>query len=56
VRQLASESDYQALQAHFGVRRTDARFWAYSDALQQAYRAWAPREAGLFDYARFENR
>lgn len=56
VQQLASESDYQQLQARFGIRRTDARFWAHSDALQQAYRAWAPREAGLFDYARFENR
>jgi len=56
VRRLASEADYQKLQARYGIRRTDARFWAHSDALHLAYRQWAPREAGLFDYNRFENR
>jgi hypothetical protein len=40
----------------FGIRRTDARFWAYSDSLHAAYRAWATREAGLFDYSRIDNR
>jgi len=53
---LHSEAGYRALLARFGVRRTDRRFWSQSDALNQAYRSWAPREAGLFDYARFENR
>jgi hypothetical protein len=56
VRGLASEADYQALLARYGIRRTDDRFWAHSDALHAAYRQWAPREAGLFDYNRFENR
>jgi hypothetical protein len=56
VRGLASEADYGALLARHGVRRTDARFWAHSDELHAAYRRWAPREAGLFDYNRFENR
>jgi hypothetical protein len=56
VRRLASEEDYGRLLARYGVRRTDARFWAHSDALHAAYRRWAPREAGLFDYNRFENR
>ena len=56
VRGLASEADYAALLARYGVRRTDARFWAYSDELHAAYRRQAPREAGLFDYNRFENR
>ena len=56
IRRLASEADYQALLARYGIRRTDERFWAHSDALIEAYRRWAPREAGLFDYNRFENR
>jgi hypothetical protein len=53
---LASEADYDALLTRFGIRRTDDRFWAHSDALADAYRRWAPKEAGLFDYNRFENR
>ena len=56
VQRLASEADYRKLLTRFGIRRTDERFWAHSDALHLAYRRWAPREAGLFDYNRFENR
>jgi len=56
VRGLASEADFQKLLARYGIRRTDERFWAHSDALHLAYRRWAPKEAGLFDYNRFENR
>ena len=56
MRGLASEDDYRKLLTRYGVRRTDERFWGYSDALHAAYRRWAPREAGLFDYSRFENR
>ena len=56
VRRLASEDDYRQLMTRYGIRRTSGRFWALSDALHQAYRSWAPREAGLFDYNRFENR
>jgi hypothetical protein len=56
VQSLAGEADYQAMMTRFGIRRTDARFWAHSDSLHAAYRAWAPREAGLFDYSRIDNR
>jgi hypothetical protein len=56
VRGLESEADYRNLLTRYGIRRTDQRFWAHSDALHAAYRRWAPREAGLFDYNRFENR
>jgi hypothetical protein len=56
VQRLASEADYRKLLTRFGIRRTDERFWAHSDALQAAYRRSAPKEAGLFDYNRFENR
>ena len=56
VRGLASEEDYAALAARYAIRRTDDRFWSHSDALHAAYRSWAPIEAALFDYNRFENR
>ena len=56
VARLGSESDYSALMGTYGIRRTDQRFWPHSDALHLAWRQSAPREAGLFDYNRFENR
>jgi hypothetical protein len=56
VARLGSESDYSALMGAYGIRRTDQRFWPHSDALHFAWRQSAPREAGLFDYNRFENR
>jgi hypothetical protein len=56
VSRLASEADYAALAAAYAMRRTDERFWGHSDALHIAWRRSAPREAGLFDYNRFENR
>ena len=56
VENLASEADYRALMGRFGIRRTDARFWAHSDRVHAAYRSWGAREAGLLDYSRLENR
>jgi hypothetical protein len=56
VRALSSEDDYRALADRFAIRRTHPQFWAYSDALQDAYLHLAPAEAGLFDYNRLENR
>lgn len=56
VKGLDTEEDYGRLLERYGIRRTDPRFWAHSDALHEAYRRLAPVEAGLFDYNRFENR
>ena len=56
VRGLATEADYRRLADRFAVRRTDPAFWRASDAMIGAYLAWAPAEAGLFDYNRLENR
>lgn len=56
VSALSSEADYRKLADRHAVRRTDAGFWAASDQMIDAYRAAAPREAGLFDYSRVENR
>ncbi len=53
---MASEGDYRKLADRFALRRTNPQFWAGSDALHEAYGAWAPLEAGLFDYNRFQNR
>ena len=56
VSRLGSEADYAALASEHGIRRTDLRFWAHSDGLHAAWRRSAPREAGLLDYNRFDNR
>jgi hypothetical protein len=56
VRGLSSEADYRTLADRFAVRRTNQKFWTYSDALQDAHLRWDPEDAGLFDYNRFENR
>jgi hypothetical protein len=56
VRDFKSEEDYRAFATRFAVRRTNTGFWAHSDAVQSAYRQWAPAEAALFDYNRLENR
>jgi hypothetical protein len=56
VASLASEADYRRLADRFAVRRTNPGFWAVSDQLVDAYVASAPREAGILDYSRLENR
>ena len=56
VAALGSQADYAALAARFAVRRTDAAFWAFSDALNGDYAAAQPLAAGILDYNRLENR
>jgi hypothetical protein len=56
VASLASETDYHQLADRFAVRRTNWDFWAYSDALHEAFRLIDPLEAGQLDYNRLENR
>ncbi|MDB4987059.1 MAG: fatty acid cistrans isomerase [Myxococcaceae bacterium] len=53
---LDSSAAYDSLRERFGVRRTDARFWAYSDRIHAAYQELSPLEAGLFDYNRLDGR
>jgi len=53
---LRSEASYAELLTRYGIRRTDARFWPHSDAVNAAYAGSFPIEAGLFDYNRYENR
>ncbi|MDN3921350.1 fatty acid cis/trans isomerase [Roseateles violae] len=53
---LRSEADYTSFARRWAVRRDDAQFWAFSDALLQRYGKEQPLEAGLLDYNRLENR
>jgi hypothetical protein len=39
----------------YGIRRTDARFWATSDWLREDLRRASPIEAGLYDLSRYGN-
>lgn len=56
VSDLKKEENYSALLDTYGIRRTDARFWAFSDQMQQAHLQWAGVEGGLLDYNRYQNR
>jgi hypothetical protein len=56
VTNLKSNSDYQRLLDRYGVRRTDKRFWPFSDAIHAEYIHNSPVEAGLLDFNRLENR
>lgn len=56
IKKLRSEADYAALQTQFGVRRTDANFWQFSDRLHADYQRQRGQLAGRLDYNRLENR
>lgn len=53
---LAGEADYRDLMDHYGIRRTDPRFWALSDQAHRALRAQDRIGFGMLDYNRLENR
>ncbi len=54
--QAKNEADYQDFMQNYGVRRTNAAFWPYSDRLHQRYLQVEPISSGILDYSRFENR
>ncbi len=56
VMALRTEDDYKLFMDQYGVRRTDKRFWKFSDTLHQHYRQLEPVSYGLLDYNRLENR
>lgn len=53
---MTSEADYERLMTHYGVRRSDARFWPLSDAVAKWNVQRDPIRAGILDYNRLENR
>ncbi len=54
--QATSADRYRQLVDRFGVRRTDPRFWAFSDRLHRDHATRAPVTAGVLDFNRLENR
>ncbi|QIZ83379.1 fatty acid cis/trans isomerase [Bermanella marisrubri] len=56
VASIQTEQDYEALIDQFGVRRTDPKFWQYSDAIHKSFSKLDPLNYGLLDYNRLENR
>jgi len=56
VAALDGESSYAALLDRYGMRRTDPRFWAFSDEVHEAMREADRVAFGLLDYNRLENR
>jgi hypothetical protein len=56
ILRVGSEVDAAGLSERFGVRRTNAGFWDYSDFFNRRYRRKYPITAGLFDLNRYENR
>jgi hypothetical protein len=56
IESLRGEADYADLVSRYGVRRNQDTFWPLSDKLHAHYKNTYPREAGLFDLNRYENR
>lgn len=53
---IRNDVDYQAVRDKYGIRRTDPSFWEYSDKLHQWYKVNQPKEYGLLDYNRMDNK
>ncbi len=53
---LETPNDYSALLDEYGIRRTHANFWQYSDELHSFLYQEDPIEYGVLDYNRLENR
>ena len=53
---INNADDYSALLDDYGVRRTEPRFWAFSDRLHRDFQQRYPLQAGWFDFNRLENR
>lgn len=56
IESLRNEIDYSSLVSLYGIRRNQASFWPMSDQLHAHFLKTYPREAGLFDLNRYENR
>jgi hypothetical protein len=56
VANLKTQEDYSVLLDSFGIRRTHPNFWFVSDAISNLNKLDRPRESGILDYNRLENR
>jgi hypothetical protein len=50
-----SDADFERVVEHYGVRRTDPRFWETSDWLRDDLRKRDPIRAGIYDLDRYLN-
>ncbi|MEX2208006.1 MAG: fatty acid cis/trans isomerase [Myxococcota bacterium] len=55
LRAVSTPAQFEAFVDAYGVRRTDADFWATSDWLREDLRRSDPIEAGIYDFGRFGN-
>lgn len=53
---ITSEEEYRLFLDIYGMRRTSADFWSFSDKLNEINQSRFPIESGLLDYNRIENR
>ena len=55
LREVGTPSQFETFVDRYGIRRTDARFWATSDWLRDDLRRAQPIEAGIYDFGRYGN-
>ena len=55
LRALKSDQDLGRFAQRYGIRRSDARFWASIDWLHADFRRREPTRAGLYDLGRYRN-
>jgi hypothetical protein len=52
---ITSLEQYQEFIARYGIRRTNHKFWDYSDWFHEKYAEEQPLEYGVFDLNRYGN-
>ncbi len=55
LRGVGTTSQFEGFVDRYGIRRTDARFWATSDWLREDLRRAQPIQAGIYDFGRYGN-
>ncbi len=55
LKDIRSQSDYLAVVAEYGVRRTSPDFWALSDRIHDIFLRQHPIQAGIFDLNRYKD-
>jgi Fatty acid cis/trans isomerase (CTI) len=53
---VKTAQDYATFANRYAVRRTNPRFWDYSDSLHKSFAQQQPVNSGILDLGRFENR
>lgn len=55
LKAVRSQSDYLAVVAEYGVRRTSAEFWVLSDQIHDLFLQQKPIQAGILDLNRYKD-